>query len=89
MPQTTIIGIEPKDLETLSEELTPEIEEKVDQLIQRVLEEVASLGGEYSVKEIQWTDWNYKISYDLGFVLDNKYLIKVWSLKIAIEIALF
>ena len=56
VPQTTIIGIEPKDLETLSEELTPEIEVKVGQLIQRVLEEVASLGGEYSVKEIQRTD---------------------------------
>ena len=45
VPQTTIIGIEPKDLETLSEELTPEIEAKVDQLTQKVLEELGRLGG--------------------------------------------
>ena len=53
VPQTTIIGIEPKDLETLSEQLTPEIKVKVDQLTQKVLEEVTRLGGAYSIKEIQ------------------------------------
>jgi hydrogenase maturation protease len=53
VPRTTIIGIEPKDLETLGENLTPEIESKVDQLAQNVLEELKKLGGAYSVKKNQ------------------------------------
>ena len=53
VPQTTIVGIEPKDLETLCEKLTPEIEAKMDQLIQKVLKEIVKLGGSYLVKEIQ------------------------------------
>lgn len=53
VPRTTIIGIEPKDLETLGENLTPEIESKVDQLTQNVLEELKKLGGAYSVKKNQ------------------------------------
>lgn len=50
VPQTTIIGIEPKDLNTLSEKLSPEIEEKIDLLVQKVLGELTALGGGYSVK---------------------------------------
>jgi len=50
VPQTTIIGIEPKDLTTLSEELTPEIEAKVDELIKKTLEELVRLGGTYTIK---------------------------------------
>lgn len=47
VPRTTIIGIEPKDLNTLSEDLTPEIAARVDDLIKVVLDEVLSLGGTY------------------------------------------
>ena len=50
VPQTTIIGVEPKDLETLSEELTPEIENRVDDLVQATLEELTRLGGSYTKK---------------------------------------
>ena len=50
VPQTTIIGIEPKDLTTLSEELTPEIEAKVDELIKKTLEELVRIGGTYTIK---------------------------------------
>lgn len=53
VPRTTIIGIEPKDLETLGENLTPEIESKVDQLTLNVLSELKKLGGEYSKKKKQ------------------------------------
>ena len=50
VPRTTIIGIEPKDLNTLEMELTPEIESKLDQLADMVLAEVVKLGGSYSLK---------------------------------------
>jgi len=50
VPQTTIIGIEPKDLNTLSENLTQVVEAKIDLLVQKVLEELTAIGGEYSVK---------------------------------------
>ncbi|WP_022666960.1 HyaD/HybD family hydrogenase maturation endopeptidase [Desulfospira joergensenii] len=51
VPRTTIIGIEPKDLNTLKDELTPEIESKVEGLTQRVLEEAVRLGGSYSPRD--------------------------------------
>ncbi|MFH2061052.1 MAG: HyaD/HybD family hydrogenase maturation endopeptidase [Pseudomonadota bacterium] len=47
VPQTTIIGVEPKDLETLSESMTPEIESRLDDLVEAVLEELVRLGGSY------------------------------------------
>ncbi|NDY73928.1 hydrogenase expression/formation protein [Desulfobacter hydrogenophilus] len=47
VPQTTIIGIEPKDIETLNEHLTPEIGARLDDLVQNVLEEVLRLGGSF------------------------------------------
>jgi hydrogenase maturation protease len=50
VPRTTIIGIEPKDLNTLGEHLTPEIESRLDGLTDLVLEEVKRLGGTYSLK---------------------------------------
>jgi hydrogenase maturation protease len=49
VPRTTIIGIEPKDMETLGDELSPEIKAKLDQLTEKVLEEVSRLGGRYSM----------------------------------------
>ena len=45
VPETTIIGIEPKDLYTLNEHLTPEIEARLDDLVRNVLEEISRLGG--------------------------------------------
>jgi hydrogenase maturation protease len=50
VPRTTIIGIEPKDLNTLGEDLTPEIESRLDGLTDLVLDEVKRLGGTYSLK---------------------------------------
>ncbi|MCG8632369.1 MAG: HyaD/HybD family hydrogenase maturation endopeptidase [Desulfobacterales bacterium] len=50
VPETTIIGIEPKDLDTLDDRLTPEIAGRTDDLIQAVLEEVQALGGRFQVK---------------------------------------
>jgi hydrogenase maturation protease len=50
VPHTTVIGIEPKDLDTLSEELTPEIESRLDDLTQAVLDELARQGGSYKKK---------------------------------------
>ena len=47
VPQTTIIGVEPKDLDTLSEEMTPEIASRLDDLVEAVLDELVRLGGSY------------------------------------------
>lgn len=47
VPKTTIIGIEPKDIDTLNEHLTPEIGTRLDDLVQKVLEEVSRLGGSF------------------------------------------
>jgi hydrogenase maturation protease len=52
VPRTTIIGIEPKDLNTLGEHLTPEIESRLDELTGLVLDEVVRLGGNYSLKTV-------------------------------------
>jgi len=50
VPETTVIGIEPKDVETLSEHLSPEIGSRLNDLVQNVLEEVVRLGGSYQPK---------------------------------------
>jgi len=47
VPQTVIIGVEPGDIETLSLELTPPVQEKVDPVIDRVLAELDRLGATY------------------------------------------
>ena len=47
VPRTTVIGIEPKDLDTLDEHLTPEIEGRLDELIRNVLAEIEAMGGTY------------------------------------------
>jgi len=51
VPQTTIIGIEPRDLDTLSEKLTPEIETRLDDLTRAVLDELILQGGSYTRKQ--------------------------------------
>ncbi len=52
VPETTIIGIEPKDLDTLEVQLTPEIEARLDDLTQAVLEEIRNLGGQFRAKHL-------------------------------------
>jgi hydrogenase maturation protease len=48
VPRTTIIGIEPKKMDTLEDKLTPEIENRLEDLAAAVLEEITALGGSYS-----------------------------------------
>jgi hydrogenase maturation protease len=50
VPETVILGIEPEDIETLSTELTPTTQAKVDAIIQKVLGEIKRLGGSYREK---------------------------------------
>jgi hydrogenase maturation protease len=52
VPETVILGVEPADIETLSTELTPATQSKVDAIIKRVLDEVVRLGGTYREKDI-------------------------------------
>jgi len=49
-PQTVILGVEPEDIESLSVDLTPTIEEKVDNIIEMVLAELDRLGVSYKEK---------------------------------------
>ena len=51
VPETVILGVEPKDIETVGLELTPPVEDRVEELIALVLKEVARLGGEVREKE--------------------------------------
>lgn len=50
VPETTIIGVEPKDIERLGEELSPEVGARLDDLVQNVLEEITRLGGSFQPK---------------------------------------
>jgi hydrogenase maturation protease len=47
VPETVILGVEPKDIETLSIELTPATAVKVDDVIGMVLKELDRLGVHY------------------------------------------
>lgn len=47
VPETVIVGIEPRDIETLSIDLTPVTREKVDEMIQMVLAELDRLKVPY------------------------------------------
>jgi hydrogenase maturation protease len=47
IPETVILGVEPLDIENLSIELTPVVQEKVDSLIHMVLKELDRLGVPY------------------------------------------
>lgn len=51
VPQTTIIGIEPENLETLDENLTPVVASRLDDLAEAVLHEIKALGGSYERKK--------------------------------------
>ena len=50
VPETVILGVEPEDIDTLSTELTPATQSKVDAVIEKVLAEVTRLGGSYREK---------------------------------------
>jgi len=50
VPETVILGVEPEDIDTLSTELTPITQSRVDAVIEKVLAEVIRLGGSYREK---------------------------------------
>jgi hydrogenase maturation protease len=50
VPETVILGVEPLDIENLSMELTPVVQEKIDSLIRMVLKELDRLGVRYRSK---------------------------------------
>lgn len=43
VPETVILGVEPEDIETLSIEMTPTIAEKVEPMIEKVIDELQKL----------------------------------------------
>jgi hydrogenase maturation protease len=50
-PDIVIVGVEPKNIDTLAVELTPEVEAQIDPVIEMVLEELNRLGVTYK-KEV-------------------------------------
>ncbi|MBT8764513.1 HyaD/HybD family hydrogenase maturation endopeptidase [Desulfohalobiaceae bacterium Ax17] len=46
-PDTIVIGIQPSDLQTMSMQLSQEVNKALPQAIEKVLEEVTQAGGEY------------------------------------------
>ena len=51
VPETVIVGVEPKDIETLAVELTEVTAGRIDDMIRMVLAELDRLGVEYTEKE--------------------------------------
>jgi hydrogenase maturation protease len=51
VPETVILGVEPRDIETLSIELTEEIRGRVEDLIRMALGELERLGARCRLKE--------------------------------------
>jgi len=51
-PETVIVGVEPKDIKTVCLELTPPVQERVDDLILMVLGELDRLGAEYKPRKV-------------------------------------
>jgi hydrogenase maturation protease len=47
VPQTVILGVEPQDIDTLRDELTPLIQRAIDPMIEMVLEEIVRRGASY------------------------------------------
>lgn len=48
VPQTVILGVEPQDIETLRDELTPLIQDAIDPMIEMVLQELVRQGASYT-----------------------------------------
>ena len=51
VPEAVIIGVEPEDITTLGIELTPTVNARVEDLVNRVLEELTRLGVGYCSKQ--------------------------------------
>jgi hydrogenase maturation protease len=51
VPETVIVGVEPKDIETLSDELTDTIAGRIDDMVDMVLKELDRLGVAYTEKQ--------------------------------------
>lgn len=51
VPETVIVGVEPRDIETLSVDLTATTADRIDDMIQMVLSEMDRLGVSYTEKE--------------------------------------
>jgi hydrogenase maturation protease len=52
VPETVIFGVEPEDIDTLSLELTPTIQARVDGMIDMVLVELDRLGASYRKRSV-------------------------------------
>lgn len=50
VPQTVVLGVEPQDIETLSDELTPLIKGTIDPMIEMVLQEIVRQGASYTIR---------------------------------------
>lgn len=48
VPRTVIFGVEPKDIETVQDKLTPEVKAKMDPVIDMILAELKNLGISYN-----------------------------------------
>ena len=50
VPETVILGVEPADIDTLSLELTPAVQSRIDPMIDLVLDELKRCGASWSKK---------------------------------------
>lgn len=50
VPETVILGVEPADIDTLSLELTPAVQSRIDPVIDMVLDELKRCGASWSKK---------------------------------------
>lgn len=51
VPKTVIFGVEPEDIETLGVSMTETVASRMDMVAERVLGEIAALGGSYKAKD--------------------------------------
>ena len=52
VPETIILGIEPEDIETLGDELTPLIQSAINPMIEMVLQEIVRIGASYTKRNL-------------------------------------
>lgn len=52
-PHTVILGVEPQDITSFTVELTPVIQNRMEEMIDLVLKEVKSIGGDYQIKGVE------------------------------------
>lgn len=51
VPQTVVLGVEPQDIETMSDKLTPIVQANVEPMVETVLAEIDGLGASYRKKK--------------------------------------